>query len=369
MTRNLQGNGAPSRDTLTILSHCHELLPSELERDLEGGITAKLLVTSVDGRMYADREAWLASLESDAGLLASTLVSLDYIAWLVGRPDGKALVALEPIDLERARSTGKIALILGSEGSRFLEGKLEVLRAVYRLGYRYLAPMWFYDSAVGSAQDTADDQGLTEWGETLIREVNRLGMILDANHFSHRALTEALRVSRHPLLVSHTGALRLNPEARQLLPDHLLRAVADEGGVLGLMFQSAVIKPGFEQANMDHLIAQFEHCAELVGTEHIACGPDYLYNDPRLWQGNNPTGASPGPITWPKGLDDPSTFQALAQALEERGFTHSDIEAMFGANLFRLFESVRRDAHSAVYGDYRDLGDAIGVRTDGLTTV
>lgn len=368
MTDPLQTNGT-TPDSVTILSHCHELLPEELDRAISGGITAKLLVTSVDGRMYADREIWLSSLDSDAGLLASTLVSLDYIAWLVGRPDANALVALEPVDVARAKSERKIALILGSEGSRFLEGKLEVLRAVYRLGYRYLAPMWFYDSAVGSAQDTADDQGLTEWGEALIREVNRLGMILDANHFSHKALRQALSVSRHPLLVSHTGALRLNPDARQLLPDDLIRAVAGEGGVLGLMFQSSVIKPGFEQATIDHLLAQFDHCAEIVGPEHIACGPDYLYNDPRLWQGNNPTGASPGPITWPTGLEDPSKLQALAAALEERGFSSSDVAAMFGGNLLNLFERVRADAPSNPYGDYRDLGAAIGAHTEGLTTV
>jgi membrane dipeptidase len=355
--------------SLVVFAHCHELLPDDFARAARGGVTAKLLVTSVDGRMFAERKDWLASLETDAGFLGSTLVSLDYMHWLVSRPDSNVVIALEPSDIERAKRERQVAVILGSEGCKFLEGRLEVLRAIYRLGFRYLAPMWFFDCAVGTAQDNLSGESLTEWGRKLIAEVNRLGMILDANHFSHRSLREALELSVHPLLVSHCGALKLNPEARQLLPDELLKEIADAGGVIGVMFQSSIIKPGYEQGTMDDLMRQFEVCAELVGTDHIACGPDYVYNDPRLWGGNNPIGPMPGPITWAEGIEDASRFPALTEALLDRGFSDEDVEKILGGNLLRLFRDVRKNAPASPTGDYDGVGREIGVLTGGLTPV
>lgn len=355
--------------SIVALTHVHEIWPSHFRRMRRGGITAAFVVTSVDGRMYAPQELWLESLETDAGLLGSTLSTLDYIQWLAAKESERVTVALEIGDLDRAKQEDKIALVLGSEGSRFLEGKLEVLRAVYRLGVRYIAPMWFYDCAVGSAQDATDDRGLTDWGQNLIAEVNRLGIVLDANHFSKRSLAEALEISTKPLLVSHTGALVLNPEARQLLSDDLLKKVAAAGGVIGLMFQSFIIKPGYEQAEIEDLVRQFTYCAELIGPEHIACGSDYLYNDPRLWGGNNPTGASPGPLSYPKGLEHPGKLPHLTEALLTAGFNELDVESMLGKNVARLFDDTRQGAPAVPTGDYDDVGDEnrAGTRTGGLT--
>jgi membrane dipeptidase len=354
-----------------VLTHNHVMFEKDFDRMLAGGVCGAFVVLSVDGRMHAPQNVWLESLEHDTGLLASTLVGLDYVESLVQRPGSRVMIAREQGDIERAKHEGKVALVLGSEGVRFLEGRLEVLRAVYRLGFRYVAPMWFYDSAVGTAQDNNGPEGLTPWGREVIAEANRLGLVLDVNHFSERSLLEALELSRHPVLVSHSGARALNPAARQLLSDQAIKAVAAHNGIIGIMFQSFILKPGYEQASIEELVRQFVYCAELVGPEHLACGPDYLANDPRLWGGNNPTGESPGPFTWARGVEDATGLPSLTEALLAHGFSDDDVRKMLGDNVVRLFNRVRADATEVPVGEYPDVGGdgEIGLYTDGLTPV
>lgn len=356
------------------LTHNHMMFREEFERMRAGGVTLAFAVVAMDGRMHAPTSRWLDSLKNDEGLLRDALVAIDYLEWLCAQPGSPVLIAREPSDVSRAKKEQKVALMLGCEGSRFLERRLSTLRTVARLGMRYVAPMWFYDCAVGTAQESDEGPaGLTPWGRELIAESNRLGLIIDITHFSEPSIVECCAISKTPVLVSHTGARALNPEAKQLLTDRAIKAVGASGGVLGMMFQSFIIKPGYDKAPLEALLRQFEYCASLVGPEHVAVGPDYQYLDPRVSGGNNPTGRSPGPFTYPDGVEDPSTLMVLTEALLGRGFSEKEVKLILGGNVMRLFEQARANAAPGPQGDYSHVGEhgrhGIGTVTEGLTPV
>ena len=354
------------RESLVIFSHNHEMFPADLDLMRQGGIDAQFLSAFLDGRMFATPEAWEESKLSGEGFLSSALVTLDYLEWLCANPDNRVMLAREPSDIAAAKENGKIAIVLGAEGTKWLEGRLEVFRVMVRHGLRYVAPVWYYDNVYATSQESSRPTGLTERGITLVQEANRLGVIIDGNHMSERCLEETLEASSHPILVSHSGARALNPTQRQLLTDEHLTQVAKAGGVIGIMFQSLVVKPGHSPATKDDLMRQFDYCANLVGPEHIACGPDYHPNDPRVWQGNNPTGPMPEPISWALS-ENASQFKLVTQALLESGFNEQDVKMILGENLLRLFTKVREaatDGDPARFGDFQ--GHIPGTMTGGM---
>src|SRR5207244_1692232 len=172
----------------------------------------------------------LSATESE-GFLKSALVAMDYVYWQVERSRGRVRVALGPGDIVAAKLDGAVALVLGSEGSRLIEDRLEVLRMLYRLGLRHLQLSWALETTVGAPQSDRSGRGLTDFGKDLVRELNRLGVIVDVSHLAPRAQYDALATSTTPVLNSHTGASALNPTQPQLLDDDLIKAFAEQGGV------------------------------------------------------------------------------------------------------------------------------------------
>lgn len=361
----------------------------------EGGVTAKQLMLSLDARIHADRETFLASVRGrgyarearrhgpplpDApedrealralgpaeseGFLRSALVALDYVYWQVQRSEGRIVVALEPDDIVDAKERGAIALLLGSEGSRLIEDRLEVLRMLDRLGLRHLQLSWALETTVGAPQSDKSGRGLNDFGRDLIRELNRLGIIVDVSHLADRSIEDAIETSRTPILNSHTGARALNPEQPQLLTDELIRATAARGGVLAIHFHSALVKPGRHQAKFDELMAQFEYVARLAGTDHVACGPDYLHiADRRLWENQ---GIST-PFSMTEGVESIGRMLNVTRGLVSRGFGDDDIRGIMGGNLLRLFRAARAGAERRPWPYPR--AEAIGAATGGTTAL
>jgi membrane dipeptidase len=350
------------RDSLIMVCHDHNLFPEDMEAMRRGGVTAKQVHICLDGLIWADREAFRASAKLEDGYIRRALVAMDYIYWQIENSQGRVVLALEPEDIVRAKEQGAVALLLGSEGSRLVEGRLEVLRMLHRLGLRHVQLSWAWETVVGAPQSDRSGRGLTDFGRDLIREMNRLGMIVDVSHLAYQSIYDSLEVSATPLLNSHTGAAALNPEQPQLLPDDLIRAMADKGGVVALHFMSQMVKPGRRKATFGELMAQFEYVAELVGTDHIACGPDYLYLDPRLWENQ---GISI-PFEFAEGVEDISQMLNVTRGLVARGFSDEDIRKMMGGNLLRLFQTAR-DAAKPGPWPYKPYAEGIGASTDGAT--
>ena len=382
------------RESTVFVCHDHSIFPENFEAMARGGVTAKQLMLSVDARLHADRETFLASIqgrgygreskrhertvgapdeeigvralgpsESDA-FLKSALVAMDYVYWQSERSRGRLRVALEPDDVRAAKKDGAIALVLGSEGSRLIEDRLEVLRMLYRLGMRHLQLSWAVETTIGAPQSDRSGRGLTDFGKDVVQELNRLGMMVDVSHLAPRAQYDALALSTTPVLNSHTGATALNPTQPQLLDDDLIKAFAKQGGVMAIHFHSQLVKPGRHPAKFDELMAQFEHVARVAGTDHVACGPDYLdFRDARLWENQGIT----TPFSMSEGVEDISKMPNVTRGLVSRGFSDDDIRKIMGGNLLRLFDKVH-----ASRGDTPQsypLPEGFGVATGGATAL
>ena len=133
-------------------------------------------------------------------------------------------------------------------------------------------------------QSDTSGRGLTDFGRDLVSELNDLGVMIDVAHLSYASIAETVHTSRVPVLASHTGALALNHEQTVCLPDEIMQAVAEAGGVVGIHFMSQIVKPGRHRATFAELLAQFEYVAKLIGPQHVALSPDYSYLDPRMWE-------------------------------------------------------------------------------------
>jgi membrane dipeptidase len=380
------------RESTVFICHDHSIFPENIEAMARGGVTAKQLMVSVDARLHADRETFLESIrgrsyareakrhervvgvvDEDTGVhalgptasdafLKSALVAMDYVYWQVESSRGRLRVALEPDDLRAAKKDGAIALLLGSEGSRLIEDRLEVLRMLHRLGMRHLQLSWALETTIGAPQSDKSGRGLTEFGKDVVREINRLGMIVDVSHLAPQAQYDALALSTTPVLNSHTGASALNPTQPQLLDDDLIKAFAVQGGVMAMHFHSQLVKPGRHPARFDELMAQFEYVARLAGTDHVACGPDYLdLRDARLWENQGIT----TPFSMTEGVEDISKMRNVTRGLVSRGFSDDDIRKIMGGNLLRLFDEVHAARGDAPSSYPRPEG--FGVATGGTS--
>ena len=382
------------RDATVFICHDHSLFPEGMAAMTRGGVTAKQLMLSVDARVHADRETFLASgrgrsyqretrrqeapvaadaesgpvrplsaLESE-GFLKAALIAMDYVYWQVEGSRGRLRIALEPEDIRAAKKDGAIALVLGSEGSRLIEDSLPVLRMLARVGLRHLQLSWAFETTVGAPQSDTSGRGLTAFGRELIRELNRLGLIVDVSHLAPQSQYDALEESRTPVLNSHTGASALNATQPQLLDDDLIRAFAAQSGVMAIHFLSQVVKPGRDQARFDQLMDQFEYVAKLAGTDHVACGPDFLeMRDKRLWENQGIT----VPFKMTAGVEDISRLLNVTRGLVSRHFSDDDIEKMLGGNLLRVFERARAGRSEGQSPYPRPEG--FGVLTGGTTAL
>jgi membrane dipeptidase len=363
------------RESLIFFAHDHCIEEAEIRRMSAGGVTAKQLHLSVDVRIWGTPELFRSSArELEAldgrfadptvsdGSLKSALIAFDYVDGIVRRSGGAITVALEPADILAAKERGRIALVLGAEGARLTEYRLELLRALARLGLRHLQLTWAVENPIGATQNDASGRGLSPLGRDFVAELNRLGLIVDVSHLSYRSILDAVEASSAPVLNGHSGALALNPTQPQLLPDEVIQEMAKKGGVVAVHFMSQVVKPGRDKARFGHLMAQFEYLARLVGTEHIACGPDFLSAPARVASNQ---GISE-PFTFTEGVEDVTAMINVTRGLVASGFSDKDVARMMGGNLLRLFTAARTGADATWIGAPRAVSET-GALTGGIT--
>jgi len=386
------------KDSLVFVSHDHEIRAEDIALMQPGGVTAKQLQISLDGQIWADSDTFVSSAPrvslqreyqrkvdegsaaehyaklldkapmeaTSAGFLRRSLVALDYVMWQVERSNGQLRIAFEPADIVKAKRDGASILVLGSEGARLIEERFEVLRVLVRFGLRHLAISWAWDTPIGAPQSDRTGKGLTEYGKDLVRELNRLGVIVDVAHLARRSIWDVLETSTVPIHMAHSGAEALNPEQGKtvLLPDDMLKAIAAQGGVVGVHFMSHFVKPGRNQASVAELVRQLEYLTQLIGSEHVACSPDYLKLDPRTWE--NQGLAGPSPFSYPPGLADMSGFLNVTRGMVAAGFGDKDIKNILGASLLKLFGDVRAKA-AKTPEIYSPQPRRVGEATEGTT--
>ena len=225
-------------------------------------------------------------------------------------------------ELRAARDAGKIAGLPCLEGAHGIEGSLAHVRTAYERGLRSIGLVHFQADEAGYPTTVAafDGQGLTEFGRTLIGEMERLHMIVDLAHLNDAGVADALATTRRPFIVSHTACRALYPHRRNLTDDQI-RAVADHGGVIGIMFEGSVLAEG--GGDIDRVLDHFDHAIKVGGEDVVAIGSDY-----------------DGFITPAVGLEDVTTMPRLTAGLLARGHRPDTVRKILGENALRVLTDI-----------------------------
>jgi len=300
----------------------------------------------------------------DSGYARIQLEQIDIARRLIAKyPDDFAL-ALSADDVERAFHAGRIACLLGMEGGHALENSLGALRAYYDLGARYLTlthnvTLDWADAAHGEQRHG----GLTAFGREVVREMNRLGMVVDLSHTSPDVMRDAIATSEAPVIFSHSSARALVDVPRNV-PDDVLRLLPENGGVVMVTFVPEFVSrdvaraaaerqrelPGLlagatdqaerrriwreynaahpmPRATLADVADHIDYIRRVAGPDHVGIGSDF-------------DGMGIGPV----GLEDVSTFPALFAELIRRGWSDADLQKLAGENLLRVLRSVEATA-------------------------
>jgi membrane dipeptidase len=232
-------------------------------------------------------------------------------------------------EVDEAFAAGRVASLLGAEGGHCLGGSIGVLRALYRLGVRYLTLTHNKNTPwADSATDEPAVGGLTEFGRRVVREMNRLGMLVDVSHVAATTMHAALDVTRAPVIFSHSNCRALHDHPRNV-PDDVLRRLPANGGVCMVNFVGPFLT-GRPDVVIDDVVAHLEHVRAVAGVDHVGIGSDFD-GTPHL----------------PAGLTDVSCFPALFQALLDRGWTAAECAQVAGRNVLRVLAEAERESITA----------------------
>jgi membrane dipeptidase len=296
-----------------------------------------------------------ATLQGDAAVSA-TLEQVDAVHAMTARYAGDLALATTRADVERAWSQGRIASLMGAEGGHSIDSSLGTLRMLHALGVRYMT-LTHNDNVpwADSATDEAVLGGLSPFGREVVREMNRLGMLVDLSHVSADTMRDALDVAQAPVVFSHSSARAVCDHPRNV-PDDVLARLADNGGVCMVTFVPKFVSPRVREwdleareaaqaagvdvgddptydafiaeqrltrpaprAVLDDVVAHCEHVREVAGARHIGLGGDY-----------------DGVDALPDGLEDVSAYPRLLAALADRGWSDTDLAGLTSGNVLRV---------------------------------
>ena len=316
---------------------------TDLPRLREGGVGAQFWSVYVP-----------ASLTGGAAVTA-TLEQVDFVHRMVERHSEDLVLATGVADVERAWETGRIASLMGAEGGHQIDESLATLRMYHRLGVRYLT-LTHNDNVpwADSATDEPALGGLSDFGREVVREMNRIGMLVDLSHVSADVMRQAIEVSSVPVVFSHSSARAVTDHPRNV-PDDVLQSLRTNGGVCMVTFvpyfvnaecrdwmagaRAALAEQGIATtspeeksfladyrekhpappAGIDDVVAHVEHVREVAGIDHVGLGGDY-----------------DGVDVLPEELEDVSGYPRLLSALAERGWSDEDLHRLTSGNVLRV---------------------------------
>jgi membrane dipeptidase len=332
---------------------------TNIERMKKGGLTAEFFSLYI--------RPWYVA---HGGASRRTLDMIDAVYRAVERHPNELMLATTAADIRRAKRQRKIACLLGIEGGHAIENSLPALREFYRLGVRYMTLTWnnTNDWADG-ARGEKKHNGLSDFGREVVREMNRLGMLVDISHVADKTMSDTLDVTSAPVIASHSSARALSDVPRNI-PDDLLRRIAKNGGVVQVNFYSvfvdrATVTPQSEARDaqlkaqqdalnekykddperlaeegdkleashplpalpLSKLIDHFEHIIKVAGIDHVGIGADF-----------------DGAVDMPEGAQDVSMLPNITYELLKRGYSERDIRKVLGENLLRVMSEAERVA-------------------------
>ena len=300
----------------------------------------------------------------DSGYARIQLEQFDIARRFIARYPERLALALTAADIEREFKRGRVASLLGMEGGHVIENSLGTLRSYYDLGARYMTlthnvTLDWADAAL----DSTRHDGLTDFGREVVREMNRLGMLVDLSHVSPATMSDALDVTQAPVIFSHSSARALTEHPRNV-PDSILQRLPKNGGVVMVTFVPAFVSNEVAQyekreteenkrisaevadtaevsrrmeqwsaanprpqATLAQVADHIEHVRKVAGVDHVGLGSDF-----------------DGITNVPVGLEDVSTFPQLFAELIRRGWSDDDLRKLAGRNLLRVLRATEQTA-------------------------
>ena len=337
------------------LSESYVYTHVDIPKMRQGGLTAGFFAVSTPAR----------SQEPVSAMKNGLLISDAVIREVERHPDDLVL-ARSSTDVLEARANGKVAILLAIEGGHMIDSSLEVLRHLHRLGVRYMGLTHSGNTPwIGAAEYDDGPEGLTDFGREVVREMNHLGMLADLSHASDQAFFDAVDVSTAPIINTHAACRGIANHPRNLTDD-MLRALAGNGGVLGVCYYAGMLDDEFRasmaqlgelnqrrgairtefadqptrmseelwkietagvdligQIPIDRLIDHIAHAADVAGIDHVGIGCDY---------------DSVG-LKVPEGLEHIGLTPNLVAALAARGFSDEEVAKIMGGNMLRVMEA------------------------------
>jgi membrane dipeptidase len=331
-------------------------LHTDIPRLRQGGVGAQFWVAYVP-----------TSTTKKGTAVRETLEQIDVIYRMIRSHPDVFELATTADDVERIHKKGKIASLIAVEGGHSIDNSLAVLRMYYLLGVRYMTLTHFANTDwADSATDKPQHNGLTKFGEEVVREMNRLGMLVDISHVSADTMRHALRVSKAPVMASHSSAYALAAHPRNV-PDDVLRMIQKNDGIVMVNFYSGFVVPEgarimkevgemFTQmskkypresdardaiaawlkehpiptGSVHHVVDHIEHIIKVAGIDHVGLGSDF-----------------DGISTAPKQLDDVSCYPNITQELLNRGYKKEEILKILGGNALRVLRATEKVARES----------------------
>ena len=258
--------------------------------------------------------------------------------WLVARPE-EYMLLLEADDVERARSTGRLAVGFDIEGANAVGDQLSLIQLYYDLGVRWMLMAYNTSNrAGGGCQD--QDGGLTNFGRAMVAEMERVGMLLCLSHTGHRTVREVLAMATQPLIFSHSNCAALHPHPRNI-PDELIRACAATGGVVGITGVGIFL--GKNDISSETYARHVDHVVQLVGPAHVSIALDYVFDMRELEEHlEKMKGTFPPGLGYEMGARfvPPEQLEEIVVTLQGWGYSDADLTALLGGNLLRLAKQV-----------------------------
>jgi membrane dipeptidase len=313
---------------------------------------------------------WVPSDVTGPPAVKRALDQIDAVREAVRTNPNDLMLATTAADVRKAAAEHKIAALMGMEGGHMIDDDLGLLRVYAALGVRYMTLTHFKNNNwADSSTDKAAHHGLTALGKDVVREMNRLGMVVDISHVADKTFYDALEVSQAPVMASHSSVRAIANHPRNMTDD-MMRALARNGGVMMINYHAGFLSEEFRVASekksgdvvaamaamskkcggneacttmegerLDHeamakgelprvtwekIVEHIDHAAKVAGVDHVGLGSDF-------------DGA-----TMPLGMEDASKLPKLTDALLKRGYSESDVEKILGGNILRVMEAVEK---------------------------
>lgn len=331
---------------------------SDLKRFKEGGVDVQIFSVFCDERFgkgtafkYANRE-------------------IDSLYAIIGRNPDKMMLVTDVASFKNAVKQKKLGSMIGVEGGHMIEDNLTYLDSLYKRGTRYLTLTWNNSTSWATSawdetrrKDSLSHLGLNDFGRTVVRRMNELGMLVDVSHVGERTFWDVMQTTTKPVIASHSCAHALCPVPRNLKDDQI-KAIGKNGGVIHLNFYSGFVDSNYTERlrafnqkykseldslkklkwvdweietwmarmhpeesqnlrpSLSQLLDHLDHIVKLVGVDHVGLGSDF-----------------DGISSSPKELDDVSDFPNITKALVQRGYSKKDIRKILGENFIRVFKA------------------------------